>query len=91
MPEILRHVGPQQYEFLKDLIGQQAKGAKPEQEGEEDDDDVPPLVEGTFDSAGAKEEPKEEPKEEKEAAKAEPAKEAPKEEPKAEEKPTSGA
>ena len=86
MPEILRHVGPQQYEFLKDLIGQQAKGAKPEQEGEEDDDDVPPLVEGTFDSAGAKEEPKEE----KQAAKAEPAKEAPKEEPKAEERPTSG-
>merc|ERR1712113_32912 len=30
MPEILRHVGPQQYEFLKDLIGQTAKGAKPE-------------------------------------------------------------
>ena len=86
MPEILRHVGPQQYEFLKDLIGAQTKGAKPEQEGEEDDDDVPPLVEGTFDSAGAKEEPKEE----KKAAKAEPAEEAPKEEPKAEEKPTSG-
>ena len=50
MPEILRQVGPQQYEFLKDLIGQEAKAAKKE-EGEDDEDDVPPLVEGTFDSA----------------------------------------
>merc|ERR1719361_750131 len=62
MPEILRQVGPQQYEFLKDLIGKEAPGAKAEA-GEDDEDDVPPLVEGTFDNAGAaKEEPKESPR-----------------------------
>merc|ERR1719189_1071871 len=81
MPDILRQVGPQQYGFLKDLIGQQAKGAKGAEAGEDDEDDVPPLVEGTFDSAGAeKEAPKEEPKEEPKVEEVPP--EEPKEEPK---------
>ena len=56
MPDILRQVGPQQYDLLKDLIGQQAKGTKGVEAGEDDENDVPPLVEGTFDSAGAEKE-----------------------------------
>merc|ERR1712084_133037 len=53
LPEILKQVGPQQYGFLKDLIDQSGKGAgaKNAAAGEEDEDDeVPPLVEGTFDA-----------------------------------------
>jgi len=47
MPEILKQVGPQQYGFLKDLID---AAGKPAGEGEaaDDEDDVPPLVEGNF-------------------------------------------
>ena len=43
MPEILRQVGPQQYEFLKDLIGKEAPGAKAEA-GVDDEDDVPKNI-----------------------------------------------
>ena len=58
LPEILKQVGPQQYGFLKDLIdqtgGKLAKGAagKDAAAGEDDEDDVPPLVDGTFENAG---------------------------------------
>ena len=48
MPDILKQVGPQQYQFLKTQLGNvDAKGA------EADDDDVPNLV-GTFEDAGKK-------------------------------------
>ena len=56
MPEILKQVGPQQYGFLKDLIGQAGKGkdgkAGANAAGEDEEDDVPPLVDGTFENAG---------------------------------------
>ena len=49
MPDILKQVGPQQYQYLKTQI---APGdAKPD--AKEDDDDVPELV-GTFEDAGKK-------------------------------------
>ena len=47
MPDILKQVGPQQYQFLKDQLGS-VEGGK-----EDDDDDVPNLV-GTFEDAGKK-------------------------------------
>jgi len=50
MPDILKQVGPQQYQYLKGQIGELA-GAK--NEAEADDDDVPELV-GTFEDAGKK-------------------------------------
>ena len=59
LPEILKQVGPQQYGVLQELIagaGKGKAGAGGEKgAGEEDDeDDVPPLVDGTFDTAGKK-------------------------------------
>lgn len=53
MPEILKQVGPQQYGFLKDLID---AAGKPAGEGDaaDDEDDVPPLVEGNFEQAASK-------------------------------------
>jgi len=53
LPEILKQVGPAQYGFLKDLIEKQATGAGAGAAAE-DSDDVPPLVEGNFDTAAAK-------------------------------------
>ena len=53
LPDILKQVGPQQYGVIKDLMSDQLKGvgAKGGAAGEEDEDDeVPPLVEGTFDA-----------------------------------------
>ena len=53
LPDILKWVGPQQYGVIKDLMSDQLKGAgaKGGAAGEEDEDDeVPPLVEGTFDA-----------------------------------------
>lgn len=47
LPDILKQVGPQQYGFLKDLIDKSGAGAK----GGDDEDDVPPLVDGNFDAA----------------------------------------
>ena len=59
LPEILKQVGPQQYGFLKDLIdqtggkmGKGAIGGANAAGGEDDEDDVPPLVDGTFENAG---------------------------------------
>ena len=48
LPDILKQVGPQQYGFLKDLIDQSGAGGAG---NTNDDDDVPPLVEGNFDAA----------------------------------------
>jgi nascent polypeptide-associated complex subunit beta len=48
LPDILKQVGPKQYQFLKSAFGGAAAGGKKEEE-EEDDDDVPELV-GNFDS-----------------------------------------
>jgi len=52
LPDIIKQVGPQQYEALKSLVGGMGKDAKAD---EDDEDDVPPLVEGTnFESAAKK-------------------------------------
>jgi len=49
MPDILKQVGPKQYQFLKNTLGNlEGKGAQ-----ENDDDDVPNLV-GTFEDASKK-------------------------------------
>ena len=48
MPDILKQVGPKQYQFLKSQLSD--LGAKT---AENDDDDVPTLV-GTFEDAGKK-------------------------------------
>ena len=48
MPDILKQVGPQQYQFLKTQLGNlDNKGGKEGAAAEDDDDDVPELV-GTF-------------------------------------------
>jgi len=51
LPDILKQVGPQQYTALKDLVdaGSKAGGAAAAG-GDDDPDDVPPLVDGTFES-----------------------------------------
>ena len=49
MPDILKQLGPQQYQFLKSQLGN-LEGKK---DDEGDDDDVPNLV-GTFEDAGKK-------------------------------------
>ena len=49
MPDILKQVGPKQYQFLKSTLGELGKGAA----AEKDDDDIPTLV-GTFEDAGKK-------------------------------------
>ena len=50
MPDILKQVGPQQYQFLKQQLGN-LDSKKDEQK--DDDDDVPELV-GTFEDTGKK-------------------------------------
>ena len=47
LPEILKEVGPQQYGFLKDIIDKSGLGKAAA--GGDDEDDVPPLVDGNFD------------------------------------------
>ena len=49
LPDILRQVGPQQYGYLKDWIDK--SGAARAGAGADDDDDVPPLVDGNFEQA----------------------------------------
>ena len=52
LPDILRQVGPQQYGFLKDWIDKSGAGKAAGAGGAEgDDDDVPPLVDGNFETA----------------------------------------
>ena len=46
LPDILKQVGPAQYQHLKDAFTSSAGGA--EKKDDDDDDDVPELV-GTFD------------------------------------------
>lgn len=50
MPDILKQVGPKQYQFLKNTLSN-LDGAKAAEN--DDDDDVPNLV-GTFEDAGKK-------------------------------------
>lgn len=47
LPDIIKQVGPQQYAALKNLVGDMGKGAS----ADDDEDDVPPLVQGTFEDA----------------------------------------
>ena len=47
MPDILKQVGPQQYQFLKQQIGAGVDGKADGAADDDDDDDVPELV-GTF-------------------------------------------
>lgn len=51
LPEILKQVGPQQYGFLKDLIDKSGGLGGKSAAGADDEDDVPPLVDGNFESA----------------------------------------
>merc|ERR1711981_90966 len=44
MPDILKQVGPQQYSFLKEALGDAVGAAKGGEENKADDDDVPELV-----------------------------------------------
>ncbi len=50
MPEILKQVGPQQYNFLKNVVGAMDT-VKEGKAGEEDEDDVPDLVGTDFEKA----------------------------------------
>merc|ERR1711935_515512 len=50
MPDILKQVGPQQYQFLKTQLGSLGGDGKA---ADEDDDDVPQLV-GNFEDAAKK-------------------------------------
>lgn len=50
MPEILKQVGPQQYNFLKNIMGNM-ETVKESKVGEEDEDDVPDLVGTNFEEA----------------------------------------
>ena len=53
LPEIIKQVGPQQYDALKGMMGELAKNMPGQQAADDDEDDVPPLV-GTFEDAAAK-------------------------------------
>ena len=53
MPDILKQVGPQQYSFLKEALGNMGKGGAGAVPDDDDDDDVPELV-GTFEDAQKK-------------------------------------
>ena len=52
MPDILKQVGPQQYQFLKSQLGDVANNNKA---ADDDDDDVPQLVGNLEDAAKKKE------------------------------------
>ena len=49
LPDILKQVGPQQYGFLKDVLDKTGKAAAGD--AGDDEDDVPPLVQGNFEQA----------------------------------------
>lgn len=51
MPEILKQVGPQQYSFLKDIMGNMGSVKEAASKAEEDEDDVPELVGTNFEEA----------------------------------------
>ena len=50
MPEILKQVGPQQYQYLKNIMGNM-DSVKEGKANEEDEDDVPDLVGTNFEEA----------------------------------------
>ena len=50
MPEILKQVGPQQYQYLKSFMGNLDTG-KEANKAEDDEDDVPDLVGTNFEEA----------------------------------------
>jgi nascent polypeptide-associated complex subunit beta len=52
MPDILKQVGPQQYSFLKEALGNMG-GKGPSAVADDDADDIPELV-GTFEDAQKK-------------------------------------
>lgn len=54
LPDIIKQVGPQQYEALKNMMGNLSKDPKAAQADADDEDDVPPLVQGTFEDAAKK-------------------------------------
>lgn len=54
LPDILKQVGPQQYNALKDLVDAKMKAGAAGATAEDDADDVPPLVDGTFESKAKK-------------------------------------
>lgn len=51
MPEILKQVGPQQFSFLKDMMGNMGSVKEATSKQEEDEDDVPELVGTNFEEA----------------------------------------
>ena len=51
MPDILKQVGPQQYNFLKSIMGNLEPGKEQKQAEADDDDDVPDLVNTNFEEA----------------------------------------
>ena len=52
MPDIIKQVGPQQYQYLKTFMGNLDTAKEPGKEKEaEDDDDVPDLVGTNFEEA----------------------------------------
>ena len=54
LPDILKQIGPEHYGALTSMLGDM-KPPKEAGAGEEDeDDDVPPLVDGTFDATAKK-------------------------------------
>lgn len=53
MPEILKQVGPQQYQYLKNIMGNM-ETVKESKAGDEDEDDVPDLVGTNFEEASKK-------------------------------------
>lgn len=53
LPDIIKQVGPQQYEALQKLMGDFGRKVAGKTE-DDDEDDVPPLVQGTFEDASKK-------------------------------------
>lgn len=51
MPNILNQVGPKQYKYLKEMVEGLGKSAGATAGADDDEDDVPPLVQGTFEDA----------------------------------------
>lgn len=51
MPDILKQVGPQQYSFLKTIMGSLDAGKENTKAQEDDEDDVPELVGTNFEEA----------------------------------------
>lgn len=48
MPDILKQVGPQQYAYLKNIMGGMGQVSEATKDQEDDEDDVPPLVGTNF-------------------------------------------